>query len=834
MKSYNRLTRLFLYAVWSVGLLTDVAAALWLPPDQRSPEPLGLSLILLLAFAAGSRTVTLTRSRRFAERCTISLGFFVTMLCLISFGPRTCVLVTTISALGSCIYPKRIPWHQTLFNISALTMSACAAAITYGALQRIAPETAFLRTMAAAGVYFLLNSGLLAAIISLCSAQRLSAVWRSTLWTAPSYLACAALAMLLQLLLPSWPATHTGLLLTLPVLAFLYQSYETHVNKLEESRRHLQQREQYIEELHQSQQRLTDLYASTVHCLACAIDAKDQGTHAHIHRVQKFAVAIAERMGIAGDELEAVRTGALLHDIGKLGVPDNILLKPGPLTDEEFRQMKQHCIIGAEILEPVHFPWPVIPIVKYHHERWDGKGYPEGLAGNDIPLNARIMMVADVYDALTSDRPYRVAWSPECALEYMREQAGIRFDPEAVEALIEIVAQVEPTIDAEAAANRLPERNRHAMQSIQRSTRKAGTLYEIARLLNAGLPFTERMERICQRTVAALPDTECAILATTVTLDQALCGRETPNKNKATAQDELLQVVASAGARGTEFCHAAFLGPAGLIARSMPFRKSASSDLVTAALTSVDAEESAPATCSFLIVPLVFAEQMIGAICLYHPEPGSLADDELYLLTVIAEQVQRDLYQQLQFQRSHDEAMTDPLTGLHNMRYLASPGPIIPAEPATAAALSYSVLYLDLDNFKPVNDTYGHAYGDTVLRDVAHLMQHALRPEDQIIRYGGDEFVVILPHTSPSEAAQVSRRLREAVQSYEAGRGFSRGEIVKLDVSIGAASYPLDGRDLHTLIAQADAAMYSDKSTHRRLPRLSHAAVNDTGIAEAI
>ena len=135
-------------------------------------------------------------------------------------------------------------------------------------------------------------------------------------------------------------------------------------------------------------------------------------------------------MGLDGDELEGLNTGALLHDIGKLGVPEYVLLKPGRLTDEEFAKIKKHPEIGAAILDPVEFPWPVLPVVKYHHEKWDGTGYPEGLEGEDIPLTARILAVADVYDALTSNRSYRNAWTHERALDVIqRRTPGTHFDP---------------------------------------------------------------------------------------------------------------------------------------------------------------------------------------------------------------------------------------------------------------------------------------------------------------------------------------------------------------------------------------------------------------------
>ena len=154
------------------------------------------------------------------------------------------------------------------------------------------------------------------------------------------------------------------------------------------------------------------LHLSTIEALAHAIDAKDAVTHGHIRRVQSCAVKLASRLGLEDEQqLRALEAAALLHDIGKLAVPEHILNKPGRLTSAEFERMKTHANVGAEILSEVEFPYPVVPIVRHHHENWDGTGYPDGLQGESIPIGARILSVVDCYDALTSDWPYRRALS---------------------------------------------------------------------------------------------------------------------------------------------------------------------------------------------------------------------------------------------------------------------------------------------------------------------------------------------------------------------------------------------------------------------------------------
>ena len=205
------------------------------------------------------------------------------------------------------------------------------------------------------------------------------------------------------------------------------------------------------------------LYLSTVETLAMAIDAKDDVTHNHVRRVQAYAMGLAKELGVVDElMLKAIEAAALLHDTGKLAVPEHILNKPGKLTESEFEQMKLHVDVGADILSLVEFPYPVVPIVRCHHESWDGSGYPRGVSGEDIPIGARILSVVDCFDALTSDRPYRSAMSAEQAFDILRERSGKMYDPRVVETFIAIQPLIAPD-DAETSARQ------HAIQQIVRS-----------------------------------------------------------------------------------------------------------------------------------------------------------------------------------------------------------------------------------------------------------------------------------------------------------------------------------------------------------------------------
>src|SRR5687767_9151183 len=202
----------------------------------------------------------------------------------------------------------------------------------------------------------------------------------------------------------------------------VYLAYQWHRRVLEDERR----RAQLMSEVH----------LAAVEALALAIDAKDQTAPNHVRRVQAFATGLARAVGMSEDEVQGVRTAALLHDIGKLAVPEHILAKPGPLTHEEFQKVRTHPQVGADIIASVPFPYPVAPLILSHHERWDGRGYPAGLKENEIPLGARVLCIVDYFDALTSDRPYHRGISVDAALALIQQEAGKALDPRVVDAFV--------------------------------------------------------------------------------------------------------------------------------------------------------------------------------------------------------------------------------------------------------------------------------------------------------------------------------------------------------------------------------------------------------------
>src|SRR6186713_1024469 len=275
--------------------------------------------------------------------------------------------------------------------------------------------------------------------------------------------------------------------------------------------------------------RSAELHHATMEALALAIEAKDHTAHNHIRRVQIYSVGLAKALGMSDDEMTAVETAALLHDIGKLAVPEHILAKPGPLTPEEFQKVRIHPQIGAEIIGSVPFPQPVAPLIMNHHERWDGNGYPAGRKGEQVPLGARVLGIVEFYDALTSDRPYHKAISAEAAAALVEQESGKAFDPRVVETFLRILPDLRQQArqaDIEARSFSLPfhdaaadsgthtqqERPRQSVfEDIAVAHREIYALYEIAQTMGTSLGVSDTMALIASRLSNLVPFSTCAL-----------------------------------------------------------------------------------------------------------------------------------------------------------------------------------------------------------------------------------------------------------------------------------------------------------------------------------
>jgi putative nucleotidyltransferase with HDIG domain len=420
--------RLYVQVVVCVGGLTLLQAIF---DSARTPQPLAWLTLAVLALVSGWYRLTFT-----SVSATIGIddAFWIATALLFGPGPASLAIVS-----HGVMFSIRRQWpaRQILFNAAALAISIWVSGSTFFWLSGVAPlaighaPIAHLvaPVLALTVVYFALNSGLTAVAIGLDMGQRPIEVWnRHFRWLWVGYLGSASVAFCLVLLLQQG-GSFTAAAMVLPLLAVFHLTLRSSFGRLDDARQHLGDMDR--------------LYLSTVETLAMAIDAKDDVTHSHVRRVQAYAVGLARALDVTDEPtLKAIEAAALLHDTGKLAVPEHILNKPGKLTSAEFEQMKLHVDVGADILSLVDFPYPVVPIVRCHHEAWDGSGYPRGVRGEDIPIGARILSVVDCFDALTSDRPYRRRMTDEEAIAILVERSGTMYDPHVVDTFIRTHGEV--------------------------------------------------------------------------------------------------------------------------------------------------------------------------------------------------------------------------------------------------------------------------------------------------------------------------------------------------------------------------------------------------------
>jgi putative nucleotidyltransferase with HDIG domain len=373
-----------------------------------------------------------------AVKSAMSLNFVFVLIGIADLSFAETLLMGCLGMLVQCVFQTKTRPQavRVAFSVASMAWSIAACYDVYHAPQlaaRSVPMPAML--LLAAATFFVTNTLSVSGALALTGTRAIWDVWRETyFWSFPNYLVGAAVAWIISAASRSF-GWQTALLL-LPILYVIFRSHILYVTRLEEEKKRAEEQRNHAEEV-------AALHRRTIEALALAIEAKDQTTHDHLERVEVYAVEVGKELGLTPSELEAVRASALLHDIGKLAVPEYIISKPGKLTPEEFEKMKVHPVVGAEILERVRFPYAVAPIVQSHHEKWDGSGYPDGLAGEQIPIGARILSAVDCLDALASDRQYRRALPLEEAIRVVQAEAGKSFDPTVVEVLARRCVELE-------------------------------------------------------------------------------------------------------------------------------------------------------------------------------------------------------------------------------------------------------------------------------------------------------------------------------------------------------------------------------------------------------
>ncbi|MFN2531271.1 MAG: diguanylate cyclase [Pyrinomonadaceae bacterium] len=638
----------------------------------------------------------------------------------------------------------------------------------------------------------------------------------SMIWTLTTQMANAAAAVLFYSAVRIREASYG--LLGLLIIVLIHLLYRFNQKRMEDVRSAEVERRRHAEEM-------ATIHMNTIESLAIAIDAKDQTTHGHVRRTQIYATEMGRLLKATDSELQALFAGALLHDIGKLAVPEYILNKPGKLTEAEFAKMKIHPTVGGDILRRVNFPYPVEPIVRFHHEKWDGSGYPSGLKGEAIPLTARIISVVDFYDATRCDRPYRKGMKREDSLALLRSMTGTAFDPRVVEIFIAHVEQFDRLIDSEDIREQVasvcvdnqtttrpdaglasdilgaPE-DAAGFRSIRDAQREVFALHEIAQTIGSSLNLNDTVTLVANKLRAIVPFDSCVIFLVDERSGKAVAAH-------AAGEDSQIQSCRSMNVGD------AITGWVIANGRSM-CNSSPELDLVGVP------DEIVKQYRGVLVSPLLRENGAFGAIALYSKSRSSYTTEHVRLLESVCQHASSALNNALTYEKTKESALTDPLTQLPNARgfYMTLEQRVAECQRIREAL---AVMSMDIDDFKNVNDEFGHSIGDRLLASVAGVIRKELRQMDTLTRYAGDEFVAIMPMASTKMAAGIAARICDAVEAHRFS--VKPGTMISLSISVGVACFPEQGETSEELLTAAARQMQRNKHSRKSVLTLTNSPI---------
>ena len=789
--------------VWIIGLMGSAVVLSNLLRWESSDLIRFACFFLVALFAAGLRVGV-----KSGHGAALPINILFVLIGIMELSlPETIVIAGATSAI-QCLQVLTGPSRNflTFFNISSIATATWITHFVYfHPLLQLNFAGAPARLIAAATVFYLFNTFPVAAVISLTEHKSLRQLWRERyVWSFNFYLVgmiAAGLFSFVNVYL-DWGYS----VLALFFFYLLYKVYSMHLARIDKEMQHSEQ--------------MADLHLRTIEALALAIESKDETTHEHLQRVQVYALEIGRDLGMANDELEALRAAAILHDIGKLAVPEHIISKPGKLTPEEFEKMKIHPVVGAEILERVQFPYSVSPIVLAHHEKWDGSGYPYGTKGLDIPLGARILSVVDCLDALASDRQYRRALPLVEAMGVVDRESGISFDPRVVEVLkkryIELEEMAKAAIRSVKPQPKLSTRIKieagiapatgfeQTKKSIQAIT--SGDPGEFIQMIAAARGEVQQLFEISQD------------IGRSLTLDEMLSILSLRVK-KMVPYDSMAVYIRRGDTLVPEYvCGENFRlfssleipmgqGLSGWVAENNKPIVNGNPSVEPGYLNN---PEKFSTLRSALAVPLEGKQSVVGVLALYQSEKDGFSRDNLRVMLAIASKVGMTIDHLLRLEAAESTATTDFLTDLPNARSLFVH---LDSELARRSrnGESVTVLVTDLDGFKAVNDRFGHLEGNRLLKAVAQTLKLNCREYDYVARMGGDEFVLVLPGLKREDL--LSRTSRISSMIADASRQVIGEDIV--GISIGAVHAPEDGRDAETLLGEAYRRMYQMKEERK-------------------
>jgi len=757
---------------------------------------------------------------------TLSVNFLFILVGIVYFSLPQAVVLGAAGTIVQCLWRPHV--RPKLVQIAFSTSSVCLAAFAahgafHGPLGSVLSVLHPLRIGVAAFVYYIVNTGLIAGVIAMTGGKSIYRTWYDNyFWVLQYHMVGAGIAWLVVVLLhqEAWHAS----VIVFPMVYWIYRSYRGYIDRLQKDKDHVEE--------------MAGLHLRTIEALALAIEAKDATTHQHLQRVRVYAIEIGKEMGMSPIELEALQAAALLHDIGKLAVPEHIISKPGRLTPEEFEKMKIHPLVGAEILEEVKFPYPVVPIVRAHHEKWDGSGYPYGLANEEIPMGARILAAVDCLDALASDRQYRKALPLDQAMNIVVGESGKSFDP----VIVDILSRRYVELEKMAAGSGVPEKPKLSMDvkierglapaagfavsaedspacggeqigldplsSIAAATQEAQMLYELTEDLDNSLSLQDALALVAVRLKLLIP---YETVVTYIRRGDKLVPEYVSGENLRLFTS--LEIPVGQGLSGW------------VAENHKPILNGNPS--VEAGYLNDPTKYSTLR--SALAVPLDGVSSPVGVLALYRSERDAFSKENLRILLAISSKVASAVENALDQGRLETSMTTDHLTNLPNARalFLSLDSEVSRARHSGGA---FAVILCDLDGFKQVNECFGHLTGNKVLQVIANGLRERCDKHDFVARTGRDEFVILMADGNPGD---LETRI-EAMRSVVRKAGEITPEPCPLSLSVGVAMYPQDGLDAEELLAESDRRMYKNKRARRKanlIPR--DAALFDAALLDA-
>ncbi len=743
---------------------------------------------------------------------TMSVNSLFILISIVQLKQGEAMVIALLGVIIQCLWkPKsRVLPVRVVFSAAANALAVSASYLVFDQAI-LGGDLDGVRVLATACTYFVVNTALVALVVAMTEHKPVGKVWKECyFWCFPYYMGGAALAWLSTILNRRFDWQVSFVLL--PVVYFLYRSYKLYLQGLEEEKKHVEE--------------MAGLHLRTIEALALAIEAKDHTTHDHLRRVRVYALELGARMGLGPLELQSLRAAALLHDIGKLAVPEYIISKPGKLTPEEFEKMKIHPVVGAQILEQVQFPYPVVPIVMSHHEKWDGSGYPNGLKGEEIPLGARILSAVDCLDALASDRQYRRALPLDQAMEIVAGEAGLAFDPAVVKLLGQCYAELErkalaqphttAKLETEMVISRgaapatgfeqdsgfgsgfaevsvtIPEEELEPLLAAARARESVQELHEWSRSVDTSLqlPAIKLSEMLAVYSLRLRELIPHHAIVFYLKRGNHLVPEFVSGQNK--------KLFSSLRIPWGE-------GLSGWVAEN---RKPMLNGNPSVEAGYLNDPSKFSTLCSALAVPLETGNGVIGVLAVYRSERDAFSATDLRTLAAVSYRVA------LALERAEEQRAAAPiaeaLTELPGVRvlFLNMQREI---ERCSAEAGTFRLAIFDLDHFGEVNRRYGHQTGDRVIRNLAKTLCELFPTPACVMHMGGDEFALLFPDVTSAEMERHLETLRFAVGV--AGR--LKPEAIPLNYSVGMAEFPGNHSDPDTLLAEAETRLHRAKLAKR-------------------